>query len=132
MQSNTPVFPAIQEEMDTSARVSVVLLQHWATMVDEQRHQLDTAARQIVSLDERASRLYRDVIAVHGLFNESEAELSQHIRINRLLTGLLTRIIAENPELPQNYNDEMTDILIGTFENPIDLTADEDIDEVEL
>jgi len=112
-----------------STRVQVVLLQHWATMVAEQREQLSTATDQIVRLDARATRLYQDGIVLHGLYNEAVEELHYHGNLNLQMSALITRILAENPELPRVYTDLHLAMIDGTADRPIDLTADEELDE---
>lgn len=111
-----------------SGRVQTVLLQHWATMVDEQREQLTTATRQIILLDDRATRLYRDSIMLHGLYNEAAEELHYHEQLSQRLSMLITRILSENAQLPTIYRDEFN-AMLGTQDHPIDLTADEELDE---
>jgi len=109
-------------------RVQTILLQHWATMVDEQRATIATAERQIILLDERATRLYRDALQLHGLFNEADAELRYHEQLSQRLSMLITRILSENAELPSIYRDEFN-AMLGTQDHPIDLTTDEELDE---
>jgi len=122
---------APNEEQVRNGRVTEVLLQHWAEMVNDQRAELNTAIDQITSLDERATRLYQEVIQIHTLYNESETELAWHIRSCRLMFTLLTTIFRENPDLPIHYSEQFIAAMDGTMENPIDLTTDEVL-EVEL
>jgi len=125
--NSTPVQQ--QNQNATEGRVTVALLQHWALMVNEQREQLATAEQQIRRLDDRASRLYRESITLHGLFNESEAELHYFQQTNQRLSLLISRILSENPGLSPNYTHLYQALIEGTEENPIDLTTDEEIDE---
>lgn len=125
--NSTPVQQ--QNQNATEGRVTVALLQHWALMVDEQREQLVTAEQQIRRLDDRASRLYRESITLHGLLNESEAELHYFQQTNQRLSLLISRILSENPGLSPNYTHLYHALIEGTEENPIDLTTDEELDE---
>lgn len=117
-----------QGESSASNRVQTILLQHWATMVEDQRLQLAEATRQVNTLDDRAARLYQDTITLHGLYNEAHEELHYHEQLSQRLAMLITRILSENAELPGNYRDEFNSLL-GTQDHPIDLTTDEELDE---
>jgi len=110
------------------ARVQVVLLQHWAIMVDQQREQLENATRQIQNLEQRASRLYHDATVLHRMLNETWIEARNNEIVNQRLSDLLTRIFRENPDIFFNYEQHVHGMLAGfTPENPIDLTADEEL-----
>jgi len=112
--------------------VSVVLIQHWARMVDAQQLDMATMRRQIRTIDARATRLYNENVTLHGMFNESEAELGHHQQLNVRLSLLIARILAENPELAPNYAHLHHALIEGTQENPIDLTTDEELDDEDL
>jgi len=127
MQSNASI--ATQTQNDEWAEVTVPLIQHWARMVEAQAEELATYRRQIRAIDARATRLYNENITLHGMFNESEAELHWHQQTNLRMSALLTRIEAENPELDPIYAQLHTAMIEGTVGNPIDLTADEELDE---
>lgn len=127
MQSNANI--ATQTQNDEWAEVTVPLIQHWSTMVDNQRIEIATLHRQLRAIDARATRLYNENNTLHGLFNESEAELHWHRQTNLRLSALLTRIEAENPGLNPIYAQLHVAMIEGTVENPIDLTADEELDE---
>jgi len=122
-------YPAPTNGNPAQGDVTVVLIQHWARMVDAQRLDMATMRRQIRTLDDRASRLYRENITMHGLFNESEAELHYHSQLNQRFSLLIARILSENPELSANYTHLYHALIEGTEENPIDLTTDEELDE---
>jgi len=98
-------------------------------MVEEQRLQLAVATRQVTTLDERATRLYRDATMLHGLYNEAAEELHYHEQLSQRLAMLITRILSENAQLPQNYRDEFN-AMLGTQDHPIDLTTDEELDDI--
>jgi len=119
---------ALAQMQSNAGRVSVVLVQHWAAMVNDLREELEATRAQRHTIEERAGRLYRDLIDVHGLFNESEAELHYFRQTNARLTELIDQIFRENPQLVSDHQREYDAIVIGTEWNPIDLTADEEID----
>jgi len=130
---NTNEAPQVPEEMQSDAgRVSVVLIQHWATMVNALRDELEVTRAQLRTIEDRAGRQYRDIIHIHGLFNESEAELHYHRQVNARLEDLIEQIFVENPQLEETHWRALDAIVIGTAWNPIDLTTDEEIDEFEL
>jgi len=120
--------PSVQIRPEIVGQVSAVLLQNWATMVDEQADQLGTARRQLRAIDQRATRMYNENVTLHGLFNESEAELHYHQQLNQRLSLLIGRILLENQELPSRYVHEYHSLIDGTEGNPIDLTTDEELD----
>lgn len=97
-------------------------------MVSEQREHITTAERQIILLDNRATRLYQDALQLHGLYNEADEEFRYYEQLSRRLSMLVTRILTENANLPSIYRDEFN-ALLGTQDHPIDLTADEELDE---
>jgi len=119
---------ALAQMQSTAGRVSVVLVQHWATMVNEAREELEATRVQLRAIEARAGRQYRDIIHVHGLLNESEAELHYFRQTNARLTELIDQMFRENPQLVEEHQREYDAIVIGTEWNPIDLTADEELE----
>jgi len=128
MQSNVPVSDAEERNAIARGEVSVILLQNWAQQVNEQRAQLAVATEQVIALDARCTRIYNDAVQIHGLFNESEAELHYHRQLNTQLSLLIVQMLNENPELGA-YTERYHALIEGTEYNPIDLTTDEEIDE---
>lgn len=113
------------------SRLPEVLLSNWADMVTDAHDQCDEYRRQLRVLDERATRLHRDNVVLHGLINEAYAETGAHERLALRLSALVLRIIRENPAVAiEAYRDEYL-AAINDFngQNPIDLTADEELDE---
>jgi len=127
MNSNAQAPPS--QNTRSSADVTVVLIQHWADMVDRQREDIANANRQIRAIDARATRLYNDNLQLHGLFNESEAELHYHQNQNQRFSLLIVRILLENPQLSNHYTQLYHAMIDGTEENPIDLTTAEELDQ---
>jgi len=111
------------------ARVQVVLIHHWVNQVEEQRVMLNEAARQIETLDARATRLYRDANTLSGMVTDSFAEVEAHERLAARLVLLIDRMIEENPRHAAAYQLELN-LAVNGFnrDRPIDLTADEDLE----
>jgi len=119
---------APNQTQSDAGRVSVVLIQHWATMITDLRTELETTRAQLRTIEDRAGRQYQDIIHIHGLFNESEAELHYFRQANARLTELIDHMFRENPQLVEEHQREYDAIVIGTEWNPIDLTADEELE----
>lgn len=120
-----------QQEGVDAGRIQTVLIHHWATMVDEQANTIREYQRQLEAVEERANRIYQDNVVLHGLINESYNETRMHERLSLAMSALVLRILRENPEAVQGtYRDEYL-AAINDFNgaNPIDLTADENLDE---
>jgi len=127
MQSANDIEARAREARD--ARVQTVLIHHWVNQVEEQRIMLNEAARQIETLDARATRLYRDANTLSGMVTDSYAEIEAHERLAARLVQLIDRMIEENPRHADAYQLELNLAVTGfNRENPIDLTADEELD----
>lgn len=119
--------------------VTEVLIQHWAQMVNETQARLDalrdsygTALYQIQTLENRNRDLYLDNLDLHQTVNELVVSDAEKDLLIMRLTDLIIKMMRENPTLRSNteYRDEYFSAIAGfTPENPIDLTADEEIDE---
>lgn len=121
-----------QQQLPTpdTDRLQAVLLQHWATMVEEQAATIREYQRQLVTVEERANRLYQDNVVLHGLVNESYNETRMHERLSLAMSSLVLTIMRENPDaVTEAYRDAYL-AAINDFngENPIDLTAVEELD----
>lgn len=118
------------QEPDAS-RLQTVLIQHWATMVEEQGAAIKEYQRQLVTLEDRANRLYRDNALLHGMVTESYNETRMHERLSLAMSALVLKIMRENPDaITEAYRDEYL-AAVNDFngENPIDLTAHEELDD---
>ena len=127
MNSNqAPQVPA-QERANTD-RLQVVLIQHWATMVNDLREELAATQAQLATIEDRAGRMYRQY---------QLARTVQRVRggvallppDERSSFDLIDQIFRANPQLNENWLREYESIIIGTEWNPIDLTTDEELDE---
>lgn len=110
------------------ARTQVILIQHWSEMVTEAKADLETAQEQVATLDARATRLYNDAVVLHATLNDAFTEIHAHESLSVRLMGLLDRILGENPALLEHHRAEYVAAINGfNAENPIDLTADEEL-----
>lgn len=122
--------------------VTEVLIQHWAQMVREAEARLErlranyaTALIQIEQLDNRNDALYDDNLDMQRMLNEFVVSDAEKDALILRLTDLIITMIRENPHLRDEprYRDEYFAAIAGfTPDQPIDLTADEELDEVEL
>lgn len=112
-------------------RVRWVLVQHWATQVAEQQQQIGQYQRQLTEVEARATRLYNDASTIHGLYNEALDDLAASETLSVALGRLILRMITENQGLARaSYREEYLAAINAYSErNPIDLTADEELDE---
>jgi len=114
-----------------------ILLQNWANMVADARARtatvqadLTVAERQVEILDARATRLYQDNIELSAMLNDFTEADAQKDQLIMRLTDLVISMVRENPNLRAEYRDEFFAAIAGfTPENPIDLTAEEELDE---
>lgn len=128
--NQVPTTPAGRNNGDRH-QVVEILLQNWAVMVDEAREEARSAEQLLASVEARASRLFLDNTILHDTVNRSFEETAQYERLALRMSHLVLRLIRENPEIQRaEYRDEYLDA-INAFnaENPIDLTANEVIDE---
>jgi hypothetical protein len=119
--------------------VTEVLIQHWAEMVHQTQARLDglrnnyaAALIQIEQLDNRNDALYHDNLDMHRTLNEFVVSDHEKDALILRLTDLIITMIRENPHLRDEprYRDEYFAAIAGfTPDQPIDLTADEEIDE---
>jgi len=114
-----------------------ILLQNWARMVRESNARTETvtanlrvAERQVELLDNRATRLYEDNLDMQRMLNNfAESDAQKDLLIMRL-TDLVIAMVRENPDLRDEYRNEFFAAIAGfTPENPIDLTANEELDD---
>jgi len=117
-------------EGSDSNRVQVILLQNWATMVDELGRSLQRARAQNGHLELRMRRMHRDAIERDGLLDEALADLHSQELTTLGLSELLARIYREHPNLQPIYETRHNDTIAGfSMENPIDLTTEEELDD---
>jgi len=119
--------------------VAEVLIQHWGGMVREYQRRLEdvrdnyaTALLQIEQLDNRNDALYHDNVDLHATLNEFVVQDAEKDVLIMRLTDLIVTMVRENPHLrdePRYRNEYFAAIAGFTPDTPIDLTADEEIDE---
>jgi len=109
-------------------QVSVTLIQHWAQMVNEARGTVSRQAAEIAQLHERIHNTLQDVRVLHRMLDEQIDEAVLDRRLTLDLSRLLQTMINENPEFVV-YRDDYNEIINGyNRNNPIDLTADEELE----
>jgi len=121
----------LRERRAQEARLQTTLLTHWAEMVNERGDQIEVLNTQLNAVSDRADRLYRDNVILHGLIDEAYADVDSQSRLSLRLSELVMRIIREIPGAArEDYRDEylaaVNDFNRGEI---IDLTADEEMDE---
>lgn len=121
----------LRERRAQEARLQTTLLTHWAEMVNERGDQIEVLNAQLTTVSDRADRLYRDNVILHGLIDEAYADVDSQSRLSLRLSELVMRIIREIPGAArEDYRDEylaaVNDFNRGEI---IDLTADEEMDE---
>lgn len=140
---STPALTPEQERarrnspLNVTGNALIPIIQHWATMVDEQRQTIDLLRVENDHVIEYNRRLVRRIDALSGLLtdlnqqlNEAAAQNVQMEVTGEQLVDIICRIVRENPVLREQYREEFFLAVAGfTPENPIDLTAMEEIDE---
>jgi len=122
-----------------TSEVTEVLIQHWGEMVRESERRLATlrdnyatALVQIEQLDNRNDALYNDNLDMQRMLNDFVVSDNEKDALILRLTDLIITMVRENPNLRDEprYRDEYFAAIAGfTPDTPIDLTADEELDE---
>jgi len=126
--SSTPV--PTNEEFARGNRLQLVLMQHWAEMITSQREELAVATRQIATLDERATQLYNDNVAQHGMLDQALNEINAHETMSTRMLHVIERIFREDAEIENKYRGVLFSIMAEFSEAvPVDLTTEEELDD---
>jgi len=127
----------LRSPINVAGNALIPIIQHWATMVDEQQQTIDALRVINDNVIEYNRRLIRrnDQLADHlrDLNQQLNVSAAQNIQMEvtgEQLVDIICRIVRENPVLRDQYREEFFLAVAGfTPENPIDLTAMEEIDE---
>lgn len=127
----------LRSPINVTGNALIPIIQHWATMVDEQQQTIDALRVINDNVIEYNRRLIRrnDQLADHlrDLNQQLNVSAAQNIQMEvtgEQLVDIICRIVRENPVLRDQYREEFFLAVAGfTPENPIDLTAMEEIDE---